>query len=508
LVEAVTDANLETEFTGLAYDTQYWAAAQVGGRWHRVSFRTERDTSVDPATQGYVAAVVGALTKASVGLPNVDNTSDVNKPVSTAAEARLAPVELGQVGGIVAAENYGASTSGTAAANATAIHAARDALGARGGIILFGLGDYAIDTLDFDDTRSIILQGLGGLSGGASTATRLVYAGTGTAISAKSSFGFVMRDMALQFTNAAHSGELVDLTHSAAALDTSYATFDRCLIGSGSAVVSGTGTLVSLDLAIICNFNGCAFNGGNHAVAGPLSGANYSNDITFNGCTFVNFASAAVRNPVYGWNFVGCTFQQKVGGNAGAILSSGGPVARNLLISGGGFWDANGSGTWVDVDVRGLTIQGAVFGAGDKAVNLQDNAAGVNIHGNQFDTQTTTAIALGAAINGFRAHGNHYIGSGARITGSPQLHGLVAAATAQLGDEDQDVFVVSGTDAISDITPKRTGRLITLVSSGTHTVSDSANLALAGNWTPAGGNETLTLRCADTVWYEVARSAN
>lgn len=86
---AMTDAQLVTEFSGLEFDTQYWAAAQVGGSWRRVSFRTERDTSADPATQGYVGAAVAALTKSDVGLGNVDNTSDAAKPISTAAQAVL-----------------------------------------------------------------------------------------------------------------------------------------------------------------------------------------------------------------------------------------------------------------------------------------------------------------------------------------------------------------------------------------------------------------------------------
>ena len=49
--------------------------------------------TADLATQGYadnaVSTAVGALTKSSVGLANVDNTSDADKPVSTATQTAL-----------------------------------------------------------------------------------------------------------------------------------------------------------------------------------------------------------------------------------------------------------------------------------------------------------------------------------------------------------------------------------------------------------------------------------
>lgn len=86
---AVTDANLETVFSGLAYDTAYWAAAQLGGVWRKVAFTTEPDPALVAATLASVNAAIAALTKASVGLGNVDNTSDASKPISAAAQAAI-----------------------------------------------------------------------------------------------------------------------------------------------------------------------------------------------------------------------------------------------------------------------------------------------------------------------------------------------------------------------------------------------------------------------------------
>lgn len=41
------------------------------------------------ATQNYVNSAVDSITKTTIGLGNVDNTSDLNKPISTATQAAL-----------------------------------------------------------------------------------------------------------------------------------------------------------------------------------------------------------------------------------------------------------------------------------------------------------------------------------------------------------------------------------------------------------------------------------
>jgi len=41
------------------------------------------------ATQSYVDSAVSSITKTTIGLGNVDNTSDLNKPISTATQTAL-----------------------------------------------------------------------------------------------------------------------------------------------------------------------------------------------------------------------------------------------------------------------------------------------------------------------------------------------------------------------------------------------------------------------------------
>jgi hypothetical protein len=51
------------------------------------------------------------------------------------------------------------------------------------------------------------------------------------------------------------------------------------------------------------------------------------------------------------------------------------------------------------------------------------------------------------------------------------------------------------------------GRRVTLVFSGSLTVTDGSNLTLAGNFNTAAGS-TLTLVCDGTNWREASRSTN
>lgn len=48
-----------------------------------------KDNTSGYATTAYVDSEIGSLTKSSIGLGNVDNTSDLNKPVSTAQQTAL-----------------------------------------------------------------------------------------------------------------------------------------------------------------------------------------------------------------------------------------------------------------------------------------------------------------------------------------------------------------------------------------------------------------------------------
>lgn len=83
----------------------------------------------------------------------------------------------------------------------------------------------------------------------------------------------------------------------------------------------------------------------------------------------------------------------------------------------------------------------------------------------------------------------------------------VASATTMDLPFGEEVVSVTGTTSITTITAVgHAGRRVTLVFAGALTMTDdSGNLRLAGNFTTTA-NDTITLACDGSNWYEVARS--
>ncbi len=79
---AATDATAKANAAQLAAETTAAADATTKANAAQAAAGTEADTKVSTA--------IAALTKSSVGLANVDNTSDANKPVSTAQATAIA----------------------------------------------------------------------------------------------------------------------------------------------------------------------------------------------------------------------------------------------------------------------------------------------------------------------------------------------------------------------------------------------------------------------------------
>ena len=79
---AATDATAKANAAQLAAETTAAADATTKANAAQTAAGTEADTKVSNA--------IAALTKSSVGLANVDNTSDANKPVSTAQATAIA----------------------------------------------------------------------------------------------------------------------------------------------------------------------------------------------------------------------------------------------------------------------------------------------------------------------------------------------------------------------------------------------------------------------------------
>jgi hypothetical protein len=72
-----------------------------------------------------------------------------------------------------------------------------------------------------------------------------------------------------------------------------------------------------------------------------------------------------------------------------------------------------------------------------------------------------------------------------------------------------DFITVTGTESINVINASYVGRKVTLLFSAALTISTAYNIKLSGGASfISTANDTLTLVCNGTDWYEVSRSAN
>lgn len=126
---------------------------------------------------------------------------------------------------------------------------------------------------------------------------------------------------------------------------------------------------------------------------------------------------------------------------------------------------------------------------------------------NLVTASTDFALRLASTAPMRSYKGNYWTGTMGLTFNDPAASSVASAATLTL-PSDQDVVTVTGATSITFINPNgHSGRVVTLVFPGALTVTDGANLLLAGNFVTTA-NDTITLACDGTNWYEVARSAN
>lgn len=341
-----------------------------------------------------------------------------------------------------------------------AIQAAIDALPANGGTLLLPPGDYVFaSSLNLDDKRGVVIQGSGANNSGTTPGTRLKFTGTGTgrAVSARSSFGLALRDISLSYSSASFTGTLLDLSHSAAALDSQLILCE----GVEFAGTSGarTATLLNLDRAINGVFVGCNFKDGNVAVKGRAgSGAlQYSNCHRFVGCRFAGQTTSHASNPGEAWTFLGSTFQQLASGAPGALICDAGVLAQGVVIDGCWFGDLTATGTQIVFTGRGLVMTGCSVGVHGTAVQALGGSgdSDIAIIGNRFTGTVAgcTLLALGTGPPRATVLSNYMdanvpnvtsgtVGSGSMIQASGQV---TVTGTIRATNANSDTFTMLGT---------------------------------------------------------------
>lgn len=289
--------------------------------------------------------------------------------------------------------------------DAVALNALISALPAAGGRIVLPRGSYTWNTtVNLDSKSNVTLRGAGGVTAGATGSTDITYTpASGAAISARSSIGIHIEDVALRYSNAAYGGNLIDFSHVTAS-DSSDFAVSRCFIGGGSSKLTAP-SLIFLDKANSGVIEGCLFSGGLVAILGRLTdNTHYSNAHLIQNCSFVGFVTCHIRNPGDGWTIIGNTFENLV--TSGGVLAGAGSLGwsaaafttRGLSYIGNWHGDANTTGTWVSVSsalLLGATFTGNYFGSGSIGISLGvASLSGITIVGNTFDQ-----MAFGVGIN-------------------------------------------------------------------------------------------------------------
>lgn len=173
------------------------------------------------------------------------------------------------------------------------------------------------------------------------------------------------------------------------------------------------------------------------------------------------------------------------------------------------------SGPAITVNITGnsgiggiLTIEGSAWRC-YTAIIKNSGSAITNESFYHYSGGATTVLGIGGiALVSFDTaqEALAYANSGAFVYDNSVT---VASAATTILPTGFDVLPVTGTTGITSISASGAdkGRRVTLVFESALTVTDGSNLKLAGDFTTTA-DDTLTLVCDGTNWFEVCRSAN
>ncbi len=129
------------------------------------------------------------------------------------------------------------------------------------------------------------------------------------------------------------------------------------------------------------------------------------------------------------------------------------------------------------------------------------------VNDNVVTQATDCGLRLGSTAAMRSYEGNCWAGTIAATFNDPVPPSVASAATIIL-PTDHAVVTVTGAAAVTTIVPNgHSGRIVTLLLAAGVTITDGANLNVAGNFV-ATANDTITLACDGINWNEVARSLN
>lgn len=363
----------------------------------------------------------------------VDNTTTLH------ASQVLGPqrITVGPVWFNVKSDQFGAVGNGVAD-DTNAIQAAINAAIVSGGSVVFPNGKYlCTGQLNLDNSIGVKLIGDRNLPSGGSPNVYVQYTGTAASfISARSTNAFGMSGLYVQYTNNGFAGSLVDTSHGSLASDSSFALFRNCQFTSASSITTAA-AILSLDKTIDSLIDNCVFHGAQVGIRGLAAGGSYSNRNSVTNCGFSSsvgdIAAAHISNLGQGWLIAANTFEMgQAGGNAVVVANPAPGPSVGVSFIGNWVGDQGANAVTQITSGSGWQISGNYLAgnANSICISVPNNAAGINISGNQFDTHSV-AVAIGTTVNRFLYGGNSLSGVSSEFTGTPNSGGQVFISGTQ-----------------------------------------------------------------------------
>lgn len=301
------------------------------------------------------------------------------------------------------------------------------AISGNGGYIEVPKGKYDWNTaINADNSVGVSIIGHGGQTAGAQAATCLVWHGSGTPLSAKSSTAFTFSGIQVLWDNAAFTGTVVDLSHSGGGGDSTWAKISDCSFfktGSGGAA----GLIISLDKTINSAVINSTFQNCSVAIQGAASSTSYSNAILISHCSFSSstgtISTAMIQNPAQAWEVSACTFEMGTGAGTPQVIGYANSfTSTNGLAVIGNWIGDSGAGTWSLLNFEGNGLQfigNYVAGTASTTFLTTINSCfGITVKGNSFNTMSLM-FAWGLSNQQIDVSGNSYTSISAFQTGTP-----------------------------------------------------------------------------------------
>lgn len=339
------------------------------------------------------------------------------------------------------------------------VHKTISALGPGCGTINIPKGDFAASTsLQAAETRSCTVQGAGGMTAGATPATRITFTGVGTIFDARSTAGFTLRNIQVVATNPAFRGIAVDFSHSASGGDAALGVVEHCAFFATPFAGAGArfDVFVNLDKAIMMRVSDSVFQGGRVAIQGVGPKGGYSNSVVIVnnvfGSTIGTISGAMIANPGDGWSIIGNTAEMGTGTGVAKFVACDQNLARGVNMSGNwiGDWPSGTMGfTDIEVCGAGWNISSnliATPGTGrGTLIKVKNNAAGILITANSMTTAESDCIGVevGSGVKDLRVMANAWGRVSTLMSGTPES-GMITGENYRT--------VVYGGETIRDLT--------------------------------------------------------